>query len=185
MLLPWGKTSVIGHLIDQWRRLRAEQIAAVCAARDELIARELDRLRFPAQDRIFNPAPATGMFSSVLCAARWPDWKPALTHWAIVLGDQPHVRQATLGTLLDFASTHAEKICQPTRGGRRRHPVLLPRAAFERLKEATEGTLKEFLSTRSEQLAQAEIDDPALDLDIDQPEDYRRALQLFEPAPER
>ena len=29
LLLPWGDTSIIGHLIEQWRALAAAQIAVV------------------------------------------------------------------------------------------------------------------------------------------------------------
>src|SRR5437016_1251765 len=92
LLLPWGKTSVLGHLFEQWQRLGTYQIAIVCAAGDSIIQAELDRLKFPAENRIINEAPQRGMFSSIQCAARWRGWKSELTHWAIALGDQPHVR---------------------------------------------------------------------------------------------
>src|ERR1035438_4891955 len=85
LLLPWGKTSVLGHLIAQWQALGAKQIAVVCAAADQAVFVELERLGFPATNRICNPAPDRGMFSSVQCAAQWEGWQPALTHWAIVL----------------------------------------------------------------------------------------------------
>ena len=111
MLLPWGDTSVLGHLVTQWRDLGAGQIAVVCAAADQALLTELERLNFPPDQRIANPTPELGMFSSIQCAARWPHWKPALTHWAIVLGDQPHLRCETLHALLDFAAAHSEKIC--------------------------------------------------------------------------
>ena len=90
LLLPWGRTSVLGHLIKQWKALGAKQIAVVCAPDDGAMRVELDRLGFPVQDRIINPAPDRGMFSSIQCAAQWSGWQAALTHWAIVLGDQPH-----------------------------------------------------------------------------------------------
>src|SRR6266403_85663 len=91
LLLPWGATSVLGHLLDQWQALKSEQIAVVCAADDLLVQAELDRLDFPASRRIVNNAPERGMFSSILCAAQWTGWRADLTHWAIVLGDQPHI----------------------------------------------------------------------------------------------
>src|SRR2546428_14120211 len=72
LLLPWGGTSVLGHLIDQWQVLKAEQIAVVCAADDLLIQAELDRLGFSANDRVLNAAAERGMFSSIRCAAQWP-----------------------------------------------------------------------------------------------------------------
>ena len=92
LLLPWAKTTVLGHLLGQWQTFGAKQVAVVCAVGDQAIQGELDRLGFPAANRIFNPAPDRGMFSSVQCAAQWAGWQQGLTHWAIVLGDQPLVR---------------------------------------------------------------------------------------------
>src|ERR1017187_4844161 len=65
LLLPWGKTSVLGHLIEQWRALGADQIAVVCAPGDVAVRAELDRLGVLEGNRIGNPAPERGMFSSV------------------------------------------------------------------------------------------------------------------------
>ncbi|HOW79579.1 MAG TPA: NTP transferase domain-containing protein, partial [Verrucomicrobiota bacterium] len=56
LLLPWGGTSVLGHLIRQWQSLGAAQLSVVCAAGDSALAAELDRLGFPAENRILNPA---------------------------------------------------------------------------------------------------------------------------------
>src|SRR5258706_425777 len=80
LLLPWGGTSVMGHLIGQWREAGAEQIAVVIAGGNGVIAQELDRLEFPARDRMVNPAPERGMFSSIQCAAGWAGWKAELSH---------------------------------------------------------------------------------------------------------
>src|SRR5256885_3178049 len=71
LLLPWGVTSVLGHLIGQWKALRAGQIAAVWATGDQAVSVELDRLGFPKVNRVVNPTPERGMFSSIQCAARW------------------------------------------------------------------------------------------------------------------
>ena len=176
LLLPWGQTSVLGHLLAQWRELGAGQIAVIAAADDPPLHGELERLGFPASERIDNPAPERGMFSSVQCAARWPGWKASLTHWAIVLGDQPHLRLETLRTLLAFGAARPGTVCQPARGGRLRHPVLLPAPVFARLAATTAADLKQFLSACP--VAACEVDDQGLDLDIDRPEDYARALSI-------
>jgi len=178
LLLPWGETSVFGHLIGQWQALGAKQIAAVHGAGDKAIGRELDRLGFPVANRIANPQPGRGMFSSVQCAAAWGEWNSALTHWVIVLGDQPHLRHETLRTLLDLAAAHPEKICQPSRRGRPRHPVVLPKAIFEQLKESREETLKQFLHNHTSAVELREMDELGLDFDMDTPADYERALRL-------
>ena len=175
LLLPWGKTSVLGHLIGEWRALQAKQIAVVCAPGDLAIQVELDRLGFPARNRINNPAPDRGMFSSIQCAAQWPGWKAALTHWAIILGDQPHLQRQTLQRVLDFSAAHPGRVCQPARQGHGRHPVLLPKKQFHQLAASTADTLKEFLAAEAPQAVLCEMDDPGLNMDIDRPEDYEQA----------
>jgi len=169
---------VLGHLIKQWQGLRAKQIAVVCALGDQAIGAELDRLVFPARNQIVNPAPQRGMFSSVQCAARWPGWLASLTHWAIVLGDQPHLLRQTLRQLLDFSAAHPARVCQPARRGHGRHPVLLPKRLFRQLAGSRAKTLKSFLAGRFRQVALCELNDPGLDLDIDRPEDYEQAVRF-------
>jgi molybdenum cofactor cytidylyltransferase len=179
MLLPWRGTSILGHLIAQWQSLRPEQIAVVCPAANKVIEVELDRLGFLHENRIGNPTPEQGMFSSVQCAARWSGWLPNLTHWILALGDQPHLRTATLCALLEFAAAHPRTICQPSRNGRPRHPVVLPAAAFQQLRDAAFPNLKAFLQARIAETALRATDDPGLDFDIDEPADYEKAVQLF------
>src|SRR5206468_1515359 len=98
------------------------------------------------------------------------------------LGDQPHVREETLCALLDFAAAQRDKVCQPMRSGHRRHPVILPRRTFERLRDSSAHDLKEFLRATPEEWAGFESADAGLDLDLDTPEDYARALQLSRDA---
>jgi molybdenum cofactor cytidylyltransferase len=176
MLLPWGETSVLGHLLGQWRAQVSTQITVVCAADDQDVRTELNRLGFPAANRIENPVPERGMFSSIQCAAQWAGWSSILTHCAIVLGDQPHLRAETLRAVCQLSAAQPDKVCQPARNGRGRHPVLLPKSAFLDLAKSTVPDLKAFLS--SFQIAVCDLEDPGLDLDIDRPEDYEKALAL-------
>src|SRR5262252_5275392 len=117
LLLPWGKTSILGRLIDQWTLLRAKQIAVVCRPDDAGINAELKRLNFPQFSRVVNRNPERGMFSSIQCAAGWAGWEPLLTHWTIVLGDQPHLRLETLRAIIDFGAVHSNEVCQPRKDG--------------------------------------------------------------------
>jgi molybdenum cofactor cytidylyltransferase len=178
MLLPWGASTVIGHLIAQWRDAGATQIAVVCAEKNHSVDEELDRIGFPRDQRILNPEPALGMFSSIQCAARWTAWKPGLTHWAIVLGDQPHLTRETLHAVVEFAALHPHNVCQPARSGRPRHPVFLPRDILGQLARTNSQTMKEFLQAHAAQVRLLESDDAGLDIDLDTPEDYERAARL-------
>lgn len=182
MLLPWGRTSVLGHLLGQWQTLGAAKVAVVSAARDSAVAAELSRLSFPPENRIENPQPERGMFSSIQCAARWHGWRPELACFAIALGDQPHIRLDTLRQVVAFAREHPATSCQPAYLGRAKHPVLLVAPEFRELARSTAGTLAEFL--RAHPPACCEIADPGLDLDMDTPEDYQELLSLFPPAGE-
>jgi molybdenum cofactor cytidylyltransferase len=178
LLLPWNNTTVLHHLVLQWRRIAQDQVAVVYAAHQEGIAAELNRIGFSPRHHVFNPAPEHGMFSSIQAAARWAGWAPEVTHVGIALGDQPHLLDSTLRELTQFASEHPSKICQPSRSGRARHPVILPRAVFSELASTAHETLKEFLDGHSDQRVRIEIDDHGLDLDLDTPADYQAALHF-------
>jgi molybdenum cofactor cytidylyltransferase len=114
------------------------------------------------------------MFSSIQCAANWTGWQSGLTAWAIVLGDQPHLKFITLEALLTFHREHPHEVCQPEFGGHRRHPVILPLEAFERLAQSGAETLKEFLKSEPRAPIKCPINDPGLGIDLDTPEDYER-----------
>jgi CTP:molybdopterin cytidylyltransferase MocA len=174
LLLPWAGTTVLGHLLRLWRGVGADEIAVVCARGDAPITAEIAR-DGGAVHSLENPAPDEGMFSSVQGAARWEGWAATTTHWALALGDQPQVSDGTLRHLLDFARARPGEICQPARHGRPRHPVILPAAFFRALAAWTGPTLKDFLQQHPRALC--EMDDPGLDLDLDTPADYERALR--------
>jgi molybdenum cofactor cytidylyltransferase len=174
LLLPWRDTTVIGAILRQWRELGAAQITVVHRPNDAPLAAELDRLDHPRADRIENPKPELGMFSSVVCAANWPGWKREIASWAIALGDQPHLRMDTLWALLEFHAANTDAICQPEFDGHARHPVILPRTAFELLKQTPAGNLRDFLKQISCPSVECRIPDSGLSLDMDTPEDYKR-----------
>ena len=177
MLLPWGGTSVIGHIIDLWTgQLNAEQIAVVCAPMSSPVHAELGRLGFPLQNRIVNPAPEDGMFSSIQAAAAWEGWAPSLSHFALVLGDQPHLSVETLRKLLTAAEDKPDEIHQPSLNSKPRHPVILPAREFRALAKTEHRTLRDFLAASKRTLIQ--VSDPGLDLDLDYPADYQAAREL-------
>ena len=178
MLLPWGETTILAHEVTVWKSLGAIQVAVVIACDDAAIEDELDRSNFLRENRIINPDPSRGMFSSIQCAALWSHWNDALTHFALVLGDQPHLQTATLRSLIEFCARNPGEVCQPMFQGIARHPVLLPRAIFGKLATTTDATLRDFLHSLAGSIARVELDDPGLGLDIDRPEDYEQALRL-------
>ena len=171
LLLPWRGTTVLAHTIEVWRELGAAEVAIVLAAGSPL-ASELP----PGVTSITNSRPELGMFESIRCASRWTGWRTDITHFALILGDQPHLQPTTLRALMTFVKAHSADICQPSRNGRGRHPVVVPRRIFAALQHSTAQHLKDFMFSEGRAPARVEIDDPGLDLDMDTPEDYQRAM---------
>ncbi len=145
MLLPWNRSTILGHLLATWSTLPVVQCAVVCALDDRLMSQELDRLDFPKDQRILNPEPELEMRHSIRYAVRWDGWNPSLTHWVIVLGDQPHLSVEMLTRLLEQAEAQPRFIWQPRFNGKAGHPVILPKLSFQQLGSDQDTTLKEFL----------------------------------------
>jgi molybdenum cofactor cytidylyltransferase len=177
MLLPWGESTVLGQLVQTWRSLNAAQIAVVHAANDSQLWIELNRLGIAPADRIANPNRDSGMFGSIRGAAGWSGWKRSLSHVVLALGDQPHLPTGMLRSLLAFAEAEPTAICQPSHFGRPKHPLVLPRELFQRLADAPGATMRDFLAAHSDSVRTVEFHEAALDVDLDRPEDYERALR--------
>ncbi len=177
LLLPWGETSILGHLLELWSALPAvEQVCAACAWGDENIHCELARLSFPVERVIFNHAAEGDMFSSIRCAARWADWPEVLTHFAFVLGDQPQILRSTLEQLIAFSQGNPDSICQPVFQDKPRHPLIMPRCHFAELACSSLPNLKAFLEWLAPYCAAFPCGDPGVAMDLDTPEDYQRAI---------
>jgi hypothetical protein len=56
--------------------------------------------------------------------------------------------------------------------------VVFPAEAWKQLPDARHDSLKSFLADHAGRRRWVEVDDPGLDLDIDDPSDYRKALAL-------
>jgi len=187
LLLPWHGSTIIAHEIETWRNIERSngnghsgaEVRVVVGAKPDPIQDELDRLHFPEDSRIVNANPDDGMFSSIRCAAR-ANWPNELTHFAIILGDQPHLKRTTLQKVLHIAEEEFDTICQPRHRSKIGHPVIIPRKTFVQLADAKVERLCDFLTDRNVELI--DVDDPGLELDIDVAADYEQALKVEQQA---
>ncbi len=174
LLLPWHGSTILAHQVETWRQLGAE-VRVVCGPKPDPIQDELDRLDIPERARILNPRPDDGMFSSIQCAAR-ASWPAETSHFAIILGDQPHLKRATLQKLLHTAEEEFDSICQPRHNGTFCHPVILPRECLAQLADTKAEVLSDFL--HGQHIEPSDVDDPGLEIDIDVAADYEAALRV-------
>lgn len=179
LLLKWGNTSVIGHLIKTWNELGAGQVVVVIRKDDNSLIEELKRSGVDLSNTIVNPAPQKGMFSSIKCAAQWLGWKKHFHRFAIVLGDQPQIKFETLMRLLKFSSNNPDLICQPVYKGKKGHPIVLPEHVFKGLSNSNAVTLRDAIRDCGVRTIHCEVDDPGLLLDIDTFEEYNRIYKMY------
>ena len=175
LCLPWGRTTILGHILDQWREAGAEKILVVHGRGETPVTLELDRLEFPPDQRAATLAPERGMIGSVVTAAHRALRDISLTHLVIALGDQPHLRTETLRDLLQTCEAAPEKIVRVVFRGKPGHPLALPANILAELSVTSSVTLRDFLGLKEIPVCDLTSDDSGVLLDLDTPDDYARA----------
>jgi molybdenum cofactor cytidylyltransferase len=176
LCLPWKGSSVLGHLLAQWREAGAEKIVVVHAGAGSPVAVELERLGVSPEMQAVTIAPEREMMGSVATAARLAAKEGALTHLIIALGDQPHLRVETLRDLLLACEIAQGKIVRVVHRGAAGHPIALPSSLLVELGATSCATLREFLGLIKSPVLDLTCDDSGVLMDIDTPDDYARAV---------
>jgi CTP:molybdopterin cytidylyltransferase MocA len=178
LCLPWGETTILGHVTGQWREAGAQALLVVHDPDAESpVIRELDRLGVPAHERIATLAPQRGMMGSVVTAARRALQVPSLTHLVIALGDQPQVRTETLRTLLAACATRPESVLRVSHHGKPGHPLALPASCLAELGATSSATLRDFIGLLPMPPEDLTSSDSGVLLDIDTPDEYAEAFR--------
>jgi len=122
-----------------------------------------------------NPDYKNEMFSSIKTGISFvPE---SCSHVLIVLGDQPLVKPETIKTILEKGNPL--KVVQPTYSGKRYHPLLIPRSLIEAIRKAPINfTLKDLMPPPEERIL-IPVDDEGVALDVDTPDDLKRAETLL------
>lgn len=172
-LLPWAETTFLGHLCGQIDQLGVAHRSVV--TRPELAARL--QVSWPL---CLNPDPDRGMLSSLQTALAS---LPADCPWLMVaLVDQPAIRLQTFQRMLAQASSAGWS--SPAYQGRRGHPVVIGSACFLALRAASpQGNPRDILGQFPRTLV--EVDDPAICLDFDTPEELAAFQTCFLVQPPR
>lgn len=150
------------------------EVQVVIRARDSIVAPMLGR----SSARIVHaPVWPAGMGVSIATAmealSRSGDTPEAL---AICLGDMPLVQPQTLQRLLKACTP--ETICVPVFSGERGHPVVFGRRFFPDLARLRGGQgAKKILRAQPRAVREIVVEDPAVTIDIDRPEDFYAVVQ--------
>jgi CTP:molybdopterin cytidylyltransferase MocA len=180
LCLPWGKTTILGHLLDQWHEAGADKIVVVHGPGETPVTLELNRLGVPTGQRAATVAMDRGMMGSVITAARLAVQDATLTHLVIALGDQPQVRTESLRGILQACETAPGRIVRVVFQGNPGHPVALPANVLSELSETSSETLRDFLRLKEIPGCDLTVDDSGVLLDVDTPDDYARASRSLD-----
>jgi molybdenum cofactor cytidylyltransferase len=125
---------------------------------------------------VFNPQHPLGQFSSLQAGLRE---LPKQTEFVIVWPvDLPLVRKETVASLLAAAQIQKNPITVPWYHGRKGHPVVYTAETITKIlsMEPTH-TGKELFEHFKGRIAFTDVEDPAVLIDIDTPEDYERYIK--------
>jgi len=171
-LLPFGSSTVIGHVVDQLLQSSVDGIWVVVGHEFQKVATALSGKPVHI---VQNPDYRHGeMLSSVRCALRAlpENCEAVLT----ALGDQPSITPEVVDRLTVAFRSEGKGIIVPAHGGRRGHPVLVAnRYRGEILTRFDDAGLRGLLAAHGEDVFELSVPTADMLFDIDDPEDYLRA----------
>lgn len=173
--LPWGSTTIIGHINDTLSSMFPTQSLVIVAGEhfDSIQA----SLRSTSVQMIRNDDPDQGGMTRSLALGLQA--APAAAKAAmVVLGDQPMITKGLIAALVEVYCQTSPEILIPSYNKRRGHPWIVARHFWEEINSLGEngGTLREFLNHHQDSIKYYITDDPAVIQDIDTPDDYKRTI---------
>lgn len=172
-LLPCGDsgpTFVAGVLLAL-REGGVEDAIVVGRAGDESLRREVETHggRF-----VENPRPDDGQLSSLLAGLNVAD-RPGVRGVIVTPVDVPMIASRTVAALLDAFNTAPAPVVRAVHRGRHGHPVIFSRTVFGDLRRADPSVgARGVVHAHASAVIDVEVDDPAVLVDVDTPEDYAR-----------
>jgi molybdenum cofactor cytidylyltransferase len=169
MLLPFKKTTILAHLIEEITLVEPNIIQLVTGYYHDLIQAQISTDKV---DIIQNPQYSLGMSNSIQVGlTAMIKACPDLDFLVIVVSDQPYLNQSILLRLLTKQQQTAKGIIASSYNGIKGTPVLLSSAYFSHLYNLTgDKGARVILQQFPDDIATIEFENGALD--IDTPEDY-------------
>lgn len=171
-LLPVGGQPMVRRATEAACAAGLAQVVVVVGAHAEAVAQTLAGL---AVEVVVNDAWAGGMSSSMQAGLR--TLRQEIRAVVVMLADQPALTPDLIRTLVTRYQETEALIVAPFHKGRRGNPVLFDRALFPELL-AVEGDRggRQVILRHQNRVERVEVDDLAVMMDIDTPQDYGSLL---------
>jgi molybdenum cofactor cytidylyltransferase len=174
-LLPWGDTTLVEYQVGEMLGAGLERVIVVLGHAWQDVK---PYLTGPAVEVVINEAYRESKASSLRAvAASLLDEDEAV---AILSVDQPRPRDV-LARLLAAHDAGVALITVPVHGGQRGHPTILAGALIPELRNVLDETLglRGLLERHRPSLREVPFETPIVLLDLDTPDEYRQAHELF------
>jgi len=172
MLLPWGKLTVLEHVIMTFQNTGIEDIIVITGGAHQ----EVEKLIHPGKVRgIYNTEFSNGeMLASIQCGLM--SLKDQATATLIGLGDQPQVQEETVRLICKTFEEKESRLIVPSFQMRRGHPWLVERSLWNALLEMRSPySPRDFLNKYADEIQYVPVDNASILADLDTPEDYQRS----------
>jgi CTP:molybdopterin cytidylyltransferase MocA len=172
MLLRWGGTTVLGHVLRTLRQAGVEERVVVVGCDREAVEGICSAEGAIA---VFNPTFDTGEMLSSLQVGLG-SLSSACEAALVVLGDQPSLQATVVQAVLQSSQTPAAAIVVPSYAHKRGHPWLVGSAWWpEIMSMRPPATPREFLHRHASAIRHVEVHTDTILRDIDTPDDYSKA----------
>ena len=172
MLLPWGKLTVLEHVITTFINAGLQDILVVTGGAREQVEQALEG--YPVQKTHNEDHAAGEMLSSLQKGLKEiPNQAQAAL---IGLGDQPQVQEETVRLICETFQESKSSLIVPSFQMRRGHPWLVARPLWgEVLTLEPPATPRDFLNRHAGDIHYVDVETPSVLADLDTPEDYQRS----------
>lgn len=172
-LLTVSADTFVAHLIRTAREAGLQPVFVIGRRGDQALADEVERAE---AIHLINEDPDRGQLSSIqtgLAAAE----AAGASGIMVMPVDVPLLSPSVLRDVIAAANEEGVQIARATSGGRHGHPVLFTRDVFDELRHADpEVGARAVVRADPRRVKDVEVDQAGVTLDIDTPEDYRRAF---------
>jgi len=172
MLLPWGKSTVIEHVISTFLNAGIEDIVVVTGGARGQVEDAISQ--YPVRTIHNNDYAAGEMLSSIQCALRaMPEQAQAAL---IGLGDQPQIQERSVRSICEEYRDSQSRLIVPSFQMRRGHPWLVARPLWnEILALKPPESPRNFLNRHANEIHYVSLDTQSILADLDTPEDYQKS----------
>lgn len=171
LVLPWGRSTVIQHVVTQLVEGGIGEIVVVTGGAREAVESALANCPVKlAHNPDYDRSEMLTSLQTGISAL-----PPGTEAFLVVLGDQPTIEGKVVRQVVaSYLETGAALII-PSYEMRRGHPWLVGRELWNDLLEmGPEQTMRDFLRKQETRIAYIQVDSPGILKDMDTPDDYRQ-----------